>query len=292
MDTSYISVLIFLLTTILYYLVLTPKLSVNTLDNNELKSKYYSNKYIGQGIYLLLVVVTQFAVNAYYVINTCGGSSTTNIGYAFIITFIPWIFIFGITQVVLILFPGFKSAFSNVFGYMFVAGSANSVLSELLTDVTANNQIINDPNSSESEKRSYQTAADTIIKLAGNMSILINQIVPENFNNIWKQIITPLMKEEYKPTVNGETVVEKEQTNNLKQKLLDIVVLRNNIGEGLWYLYTAILLTSIVQYKIVSRGCIQNLDDILKNQEEYNKEQQAKTAAENKSTNMVYTLSG
>jgi hypothetical protein len=130
MDTSYISVLIFLITTILFYLVLKPKINVNTLNDAVLMGKYATNKYMGLGIYLLLVVMTQFAINAYYVINTCGGSSTTNIGYAFIVTFIPWIFIFGVLIVVLILLPGIKSAFSNVVGYFIVASSANGVLTE------------------------------------------------------------------------------------------------------------------------------------------------------------------
>ncbi len=290
MDTSYISVFIFLITTILFYLVLKPKMKIETLNDAAMMSKYSSTKYMGLGIYLLLVVVTQFAVNAYYVINTCGGSSTTNIGYAFIVTFIPWIFIFGILMVVLIMFPGIKSAFSNVVGYFIVASSANGVLTELLVNTDVNRTIKDDPSLTPEQKLSYQTAADAIIKLCGNMSILINQIVPENFNKIWTSILTPLMKEKYQPTVNNGVTNENTESLALKQKLLDIVILRDNIGEGMWFLYTAILLTSVVQYKITSRGCVQDLKDIQQNQQNYIKEQSVKTAANAKAKDMVYTL--
>uniref|UniRef100_A0A6C0CVT3 Uncharacterized protein n=1 Tax=viral metagenome TaxID=1070528 RepID=A0A6C0CVT3_9ZZZZ len=291
MDTSYISVLIFLITTILFYLVLKPKMKLDTLNDAALMGKYATSKYMGLGIYLLLVVMTQFAVNAFYVINTCGGSSTSNIGYAFIVTFIPWIFIFGILMAVLIIFPGIKSAFSNVVGYFIVASTANGVLTELLVNTDLNRTIKDDPSLSPEQKLSYQTAADAIIKLCGNMSILINQIVPENFNKIWTSILTPLMKDQYQPTISNGVPIENQNALGLKQKLLDVVVLRDNIGEGMWFLYTAILLTSIVQYKITSRGCVQNLQDIQQNQQDYLKKQAVKTAANAKAKNMVYTKS-
>jgi hypothetical protein len=266
-------------------------MKLDTLNDAALMGKYATSKYMGLGIYLLLVVMTQFAVNAFYVINTCGGSSTSNIGYAFIVTFIPWIFIFGILMAVLIIFPGIKSAFSNVVGYFIVASTANGVLTELLVNTDLNRTIKDDPSLSPEQKLSYQTAADAIIKLCGNMSILINQIVPENFNKIWTSILTPLMKDQYQPTISNGVPIENQNALGLKQKLLDVVVLRDNIGEGMWFLYTAILLTSIVQYKITSRGCVQNLQDIQQNQQDYLKKQAVKTAANAKAKNMVYTKS-
>jgi hypothetical protein len=154
-----------------------------------------------------------------------------------------------------------------------------------------NRTIKDDPSLSPEQKLSYQTAADAIIKLCGNMSILINQIVPENFNKIWTSILTPLMKDQYQPTISNGVPIENQNALGLKQKLLDVVVLRDNIGEGMWFLYTAILLTSIVQYKITSRGCVQNLQDIQQNQQDYLKKQAVKTAANAKAKDMVYTMS-
>jgi hypothetical protein len=184
-----------------------------------------------------------------------------------------------------------KSAFSNVVGYFVVASSANGVLTELLVNTDVNRSIKDDTSLTPEQKLSYQTAADSIIKLCGNMGILINQIVPENFNKIWTSILTPLMKEQYQPTMNNGVSTENSNSLGLKQKLLDVVILRDNIGEGMWFLYTAILLTSIVQYKITTRGCVQDLKDIQQNQQTYLKQQEVETAANAKATDMVYTLS-
>jgi hypothetical protein len=128
-------------------------MKIDTINDAVLMGKYASSKYMGLGIYLLLVVVTQFAINAYYVTNTCGGTSTANIGYAFIATFIPWIFIFGILMVVLIIFPGIKSAFSNVVGYFIVASSANGVLTELLVNTDVNRSIKDEKRCPKDEKK-------------------------------------------------------------------------------------------------------------------------------------------
>ena len=157
------------------------------------------------------------------------------------------------------------------------------------TDV--NRSIKDDSSLTPEQKQSYQTAADAIIKLCGNMSILINQIVPENFNKIWTSILTPLMKDKYQPIVNNGVSTENTDSLGLKQKLLDVVILRDNIGEGMWFLYTAILLTSIVQYKITSRGCVQDLKDIQQNQQNYVKQQEVKKAVNAKAKDMIYTMS-
>ena len=57
----------------------------------------------------------------------CGGSLDKNIGAAALFTFIPWILIFGVMLAVLIIFPSFKNAFSNVIGYYVVSGQANEL---------------------------------------------------------------------------------------------------------------------------------------------------------------------
>jgi hypothetical protein len=48
----------------------------------------------------------------------------------------------------------------------------------------------------DDRSKALQDAADAIVKLCGNMSILINQIVPGNFLKYWN-ILTPLMKPKY-----------------------------------------------------------------------------------------------
>ena len=281
MDSSYLSLFIFILITILYYMFIKAPLTVATLDDDKAYMQYSSSSYLYLLIYFLMVVLSQFGLNASILSNKCGGSIINNIGTAFLMTFIPWIFIFGGVIAILIVFPGFKSAFSNVIGYFAVSGRANNILTELLenTDIS---KTIDDATAGNTEKnQSLKSAADAIIKLCGNMSILINQIVPTNFAEYWKMLI-PLMKDNYRLNVPIE----------LKQELLDTVVMRDNIGEALWYIYTAVLLISIIQYKIVSTECSKDLATLQEGQLQFQLDQADVEAKNNKATSKIYTITG
>jgi len=281
MDSSYLSLLIFVIITILYYSFIKVPLTTSIVEDSDQYLQYSSANNIRMLIYFLLVIVTQFGLNASIISTKCGGSITQNIGTAFIMTFIPWIFIFGGVMAILFIFPGFKSAFSNVIGYFAVAGRANNILTELLEN-TEISKTIDDATVGNTEKnQNLKSAADAIIKLCGNMSILINQIVPSNFTEYWTMLI-PLMKDKYRASVPIE----------LKQELLNTVVLRDNIGEALWYIYTTVLLISIVQYKIASTDCNKDLSTLQEGQEKFQKEQ-AQVAADNKkTTSKIYTING
>jgi hypothetical protein len=231
---------------------------------------------------MILILISQLVINITYIINTCGGDISTNIGAGFLITLIPWVFIFGLLVSMLMLFPGFKSAFSNVIGYYCVSGNANDVLTKLLINPDIENTM-KQGNLSEEDKKKYQSVADAIIKICGNTSIIINQIVPENFLESLATL-TPLMKPEYQNDKLPESI-------ELKQKLLNTVLIRDNIGEALWYVNTAILVTSVIQYNIASRGCNKDLKSIQEKQANF-EQQQASTQQQNKqATSTTYTMS-
>lgn len=278
MDSTYLSLFCFIVLTIGYYFFKGKLLAAPEGDTTgQLYQTYLKTTYSRVAIYFLAVVLVQFAINAGIIINKCGGSVTQNIGSAFIMTFVPWVLIFGVLIAVLIIFPGFKSAFSNVVGYFVVASSANNLLTQLLIDVDIDKAIQTD-NSSEENKKGLQKAADAILKLCGNMSILINQIVPSNFDEYW-EMLKPLMKPEYQ---TGDPV--------MKQKLLDLVVRRDNIGEAMWFLYTAILLTSIIQYNLSSKGCVKDLAAMQKSQQEFVAQQAAEKEKQEKAKSVVYKV--
>uniref|UniRef100_A0A6C0B1J7 Uncharacterized protein n=1 Tax=viral metagenome TaxID=1070528 RepID=A0A6C0B1J7_9ZZZZ len=277
MDSSYFSLLIFILITILYYLLVKPKLTIHDLTS-EAYTAYSSRSNTLLACYFLLVVISQLLMNSMVIINTCGGSLTQNFGAAFLLTVIPWFFIFGMVIIVLIMFPGFKSAFSNVIGYFAVSNSANNTLTTLLMNTDLTKTIDESTSGDEEQNKNLKSAAEAIIKLCGNMSILINQIVPGNFTEYWS-MLTPLMKPEYQK--DGDTM--------LKQQLLDIVVLRDNIGEAMWYVYTAILLISITQYNIMKRGCVGDLATLQTNHDQYLEQEATTQAANEKAKSTVYT---
>jgi len=310
MDTvsSYWNIIAFIITTVVYYLAFKPKLTVDMLSDEVQYAKYNKTYYFVLTMYFLAVVLIQFLINIGLMASKCGGSMNQNVADAAFITFLPWFFLFGAIIVILIVFPGFKSAFSDVLGYFFVAGSANKILTEILMnpeleekiDAMSSTQVDpsnpssavelqdqlggtlvggQDPltnNPSENNKKTMQQAADAIVKLMGNMSILINQITPSNFNQYW-DILKPLMKSGYSDNLEK------------KQELLTVVESRSNIGEGFWYGYTALLLSSIIQYNIAITPCAKDTQAIQASYKQY-VEQEEKNKAQQEKTQTTYVL--
>ena len=44
------------------------------------------------------------------------------------------------------------------------------------------------------------------------------------------------------------------------ENLLNLIVMKENIGEGLWYMYTAMLISSIVYYNLAIQGCNKSIE--------------------------------
>lgn len=282
MANSYLNIVTFLLTTLFYYLALKPALTYETSTNPENYKDYTSKNYLYLAIYFASIIVIQFFVNTSIVNSKCGGNLAQNMGASAFITFISWTLIFGIVIIILLVYPGFKTAFSDVIGYYYVSGSANKILNELLVDKDVQKSIETSDLSPE-QKNKMMDAASTIIKICGNTSILINQIVPTNFEDYWN-ILTPLMKEKYQ-TSNPETT-------NIKNSLFELVVTRDNVGEAMWYIYTGILIISLVQLKIMSRPCESDKQAMKANYDAYLEEQEKLKQEKELATSQVYTLTG
>jgi hypothetical protein len=314
MAGTYLNIISFVITTIFYYVSLKPQVDSSTYSNKTSQAymDYKGNQYLYLGIYFLLVMVVQFVVNTSIITSNCGGNISDNIGFAGFITFIPWTLIFGVIMLVLIVYPGFKSAFSDVIGYFYVSSSANQIITELLVNKDLENSLNDttgstmgskdiiqkvDSNTGDSsstsassspqqggqavDKKQLEKAADAIVKICGNTSILINQIVPENFDDYWK-ILNPLKKPIYQDD-------SKPETQDLKNQLFDLVTTRDNIGEAMWYIYTGLLLVSITQMKIASRGCVNSQATMEKNYQQFlENEQQAQEAKQN--STQTYTI--
>jgi hypothetical protein len=247
-----------------------------TLTNDDLMN-YYAACMPKLGIYLLLVVVTQFGLNIMYLIDKCKGNASKNVGAAALFTFVPWVLIFGVMVAVIVIFPGFKMAFSNVIGYFVVSGRTNDLLSKILIDTDVNLAI--EKTQDPSKKTEMMLAAEAIMKICGNKSILINQMYPDNFSTIW-DVLKPLLKD---PSTYTDKAV--------KQELLDLVVLRDNVGEALWYIYTAILVSSIVYYNLATRGCVKDINTIKSDYDEYMKTQEETEKKNEINNSTVYTVS-
>mgnify|MGYP000364273369 CR=1 FL=1 len=284
MASNYLNIVSFLLTTLLYYLALKPKLSLDIFNNQVEKDKYEKSNYMYLAIYFLIVIIIQLIINTSIIIGKCGGNITENIGYAGMATFFPWVFVFGMVIIFLIIYPNMKSIFSNVIGYFFISSSANSLLVNLLINKDIQKNIDKDVSVNPEEKVKMQDAADEIIKICGNTSVLINQFTPQNFSKYWG-LLKPLMKRQY------QAQPETPETTDIKQKLFELVVTKDNIGEVMWYIYTGFLVTSFVLMKITTRGCVNNQATMTANYQDFLKQEEQAQAQQKQQTDTVYTIS-
>jgi hypothetical protein len=202
-------------------------------------------------------------------------------GAAGVLTFLPWTLIFGVIIVILTVYPGFKSAFSDVIGYYWVYNSANKVITELLVDPKIQKKIDQDSTTTPEQKEAMMSAADTIIKICGNTSVLVNQIVPSNFQSYWN-ILTPLLKPKYQ--------TENPDTAKIRNELFEIVVTRDNVGESMWYMYTGLLLTALVQLKMTTRGCVSNPKTMEANYQKFKDVAQKAKDQKAVATSTTYTI--
>ena len=281
MTNSYLNIVTFLLTTLFYYLAIKPNFTYEISVDTKKHKEYITNNYMYLAIYLLLVMIIQFIVNASIISSNCGGSITENMGAAGVFTFLPWTLIFGVVVLILTIYPGFKSAFSDVIGYYWISSSANKIITELLVDPNIQHKIDDDIGSTPKQKEAMQSAADAIIKICGNTSLLINQIVPTNFESYWN-ILTPLMKDKYKQEIT--------RISDIKRDLFELVVTRDNVGEAMWYIYTGILLTSLVQLKITTRGCVNNPKTMEQNYQKFVKSEEEVKQQQQLATSTTYTI--
>lgn len=277
---SYINIIVFLIITIFYFMALKPKITYEILSTDNLLISYTKNKLLYLAVYLLLVILSQFILNTYTITLTCGGSVPQNMGTAGLVTLVPWILIFGGMMAILMAFPGFKSAFSDVVGFYFVSNTASNILNELLVNAQVYKEIQASSEGNTEKLEALQATASLVTKLTGNMGLLINKIVPSNFIEFWK-ILQPLMKEQYKNNNNSDS---------LRNKLLNLAFTRENIGEGMWFIYTGVILVSIIQYNLATRGCINSVATMQANYAKFQAQEDAKATAAAATPQTVYTI--
>lgn len=186
-------------------------------------------------IYFLLVLSSQFGLNIYLAKQMC--NSPSNVGTAALATFIPWLFIFGLLNLLLSVFPGWLSAFSNTIGYAIasVAGAAS-----FFTD-----QLVNVGNISSKD------ALKVIQNVTNDPSTIINTINDENIENFWNKSIKVKFFNSFQEVKPG--VEPPPQFTQLK----NFIRLKNIVSYFIWYLLTGILITSISYNYMLSVPCVQ-----------------------------------
>lgn len=196
--------------------------------------KYYlkSSEQIISIIYILLIIIVQYVINLDLTDKICGSNQVLT---ALFVTAIPWIVIFGVFNLMIILFPGWLSPFSNTFGYGFVLILGLSKVIHEIFKPKSNAKITS---LTESEKNIQESLA----QIYGNQSLLINQITPSNFSNFWDT-----SKVLFKKGVSENT--------KLRENLENFIRIKYFVSEYIWYLLIGFLITSASYNYIINASC-------------------------------------
>lgn len=248
-----------------FFIITTGFFTIKYFIGGEKNDPDKSKQNIFMGIYILLIIIGEYFINLNLTKTMCG---TNQWGTAIIVTIIPWVIIFGLLNVMLIVFPGWLSPFSNTFGYG-IARLAG--LNKLVNDIF-------EVKTSDTSSKEMKEMQEALAHIYSNKSLLINEITQNNFDSFWNKM---------------SVVFKKGVVNNsiLKEKLRDMVRLKDLVAQYIWYMLTGILVTSVGYNYTVNVGCQQSVQEMQKRHNEYEEEMIKNTKEkENAPPARTYTL--
>lgn len=190
-------------------------------------------------LYLIIVGITAIVLNNRAIKNKCGEE---NFGMAFLATLVPWGLIFGLLNLVLIIFPGWKAPFSNTFGY-------------LIVKLSGLNDILNNTLKTKAGKSEERGVNEMITKIYTDRSLLINEITPDNYQEFWDSMR------------KGNLLTSK--ANDFKDKLRELIIMKDIVSEFIWYILTGIIITTLSSNYISSVKCVPSSEYLEKKHKEW-----------------------
>jgi len=176
---------------------------------------YYISVLFGQ--YLINLMTTYRMCNDHYQYLT-----------AAYITLVPWVLIFGILNLMLLIFPGWLTPFSNTFGYgMAVALGIKKVI----------RNVFKDPGTVEGQS---DKATEALNYIYGNQSLLVNEITIQNFDEFLVSMKTLL-----KVGAGSKEVVI----------LKNLIFLKESVAQYMWFLLTGSLVIAVATNSIINSSC-------------------------------------
>lgn len=235
--------------------------------------------------YVLLVIVGEYVINLMATSAMCGAPQW---GTTVAVTVLPWALIFGSLNLLLMIFPGWLSPFSNTIGYAVAkALGAEGVLTDMLQ------QDGNSPLDSDTQR--------TLARIFSDKALMINEIPGsiDGFVGFWKRL-SPLMNREAGPSGSSKEVIGMLKgappnadgtptPKTLARRLFDLVRIKNLVSEYVWFLLTGGLVTSVAYNYIVSSSCELSAEDMERRHNEYMEKEAAAAKKKAAEPDRVYT---
>jgi len=230
-----------------------------------------SQRFIAKICYVLFVITGEYFINLNLSESMCGLRQWHS---TFFITIVPWLLIFVLLHLILVMFPGWMTPFSNTFGYL-VAKLMG--LPDLMKKILVENG--NEPEVSRA-----------LESVRTDSSLLINEMYPEKgetekindvpsgrtvrpkFDNAWDKLV----KGQIIKNIPDTKPTDRESKTSLKNKLYGFVQMKFTIAEYIWNLLTGSLVTSISYNYIINTGCAKSPQEMKRRYDKYEAEQDEK----------------
>ena len=225
-------------------------------------------KIIMKVCYILFIITGEYFINLNLSSAVCGGTAQWK--PTLMITVVPWLLIFGVLHLFLVMFPGWLSPFSNTFGYFVVRlMGLPDLMKEILAPVGQG---------SETERALLSVTTDN--------SLLINQFFTENveetkdangirkksrpkFDDAWEKLSKTGIIKPYPDPKEGE---------KSRKALYKFVEMKYTISEYVWNMLTGLLVTSVSYNYILNAGCDTSPDEMQRRHDKYEAEEKNKIA--------------
>ena len=174
-------------------------------------------------LYVIVLLIGQFVLNMV----TSFGCRSTGMASTLMIVTIGSILLYVSTYLILTVFPGWLSPFSNTFGY---AVARLSGLDGLLAELFKN----------PDDVKGNKELSDIMVRLTTEPTLIFNNLTPDNIETFIKNM--------------GDTLSYNNQSGNL-DRLRRFVYMKYNISFAVWFILLSVVSFSIGRNYILSQDC-------------------------------------
>ena len=232
-------------------------------------------------IYVCILIIGSYFINTSVSKALCNSQAIrwTNILLA---TLLPWIIIFFSLFIVLKIFPGWVTPFSNTVGYIVISilGVENTLTAILNKDPNANGDLVKAIANISHNKSNFINQIDinraTFLSFIGDLKnvgiIKLDNPVAQgevaqrggaDSTESGTQAATEVAKE---TGTQAATEVAKDlgkpETNPDIQNLYKLLVIKNVLGQITWYILAGVLVSSVSYNYIINMSCDKSLEEI------------------------------
>ena len=215
---------------IFYLIYFIVKLSMSKIDqyDSSMKLPKFSLDKIALPILLCLSILIQFFINSKNLVEYCGNNNSS---MPLAMAFTSFFLILGGIMILLRLYPGWKSPFSNTFGYL---------LGPLMVGESSQNVTFEVTNILKKKSSNNNEDLKMLDRLTSDNSLLINDISPEIFNKYVDTLKFP------------------QNSNSILGKLYNIIFAKDLLSTAIWYSLAITFAVVLNMNAVYSEQCQRN----------------------------------